>query len=677
VSDDRPESSPLPSPDDLRWAAERRLAIRVGQEQASIQEVELELQTEELERYHARLLHLYRDYQQLFEKAPIAFLTLNRQGAVLRMNERAQTLLGPFEPGELLEDRADPESKDLFRTMLERVGDRQGVAQFEARLRGAGRRRYDASIVARRLVRDASEVEEVLVTIEDRTAYRQTQRALVRSERELRSLLNLAPDGMSIVEDGRYAYVNEAWADMLGRHRARLARSTVFDQVRPTDRDALSQLLNSRSVRNPPIMVRVRAADGAERVVEMRALPIEYRGEASTFLIARDLTERRRMEAQVAQSERLAAVGMLVAGVAHEISNPLTFVQANLDELRARLGEQGRSADDELMTLIEETQQGTSRVAQIVGDLRTFQRADHATAPVDVNRTVAETLRILTPKLQHKTRVQRDLGRVPAVSSIESRLVQVLTNLVTNGAEAMPEGRSADDNLVSVSTWKSADDVCVKIEDNGVGIPSEDLKQIFDPFFTKRRARGGTGLGLAIANSIVQNMGGFISVDSEVGRGSRFVVHLPVHVAPSDAESLDLEGPGRDEAPADLRILIVDDEELTLRALRRAAKKLGQSATASSAREAIRQLEDDDRFDVVITDLVMEDGSGEELIGWIREHRPPLLERVILMTGIDRIEGSVPGDIRQLRKPFEVDEFRRVVLEVAESGAQRSEKRPT
>lgn len=683
---------------DLREEAERRLSEQGNSESQHIEQIELELQNEELQRYHGRLVRLYRDYQQLFEHAPVAFVTLNESGAVLRMNDRARMLLGDFAPEEVFEDRADGDARGLLRSMLARIGSGQTYSQFDARLRGNRRRRIEASIVARHLTRSPDEPNEILLAIEDRTAFRQTQRALVRSERELRSLLNVAPDGMCIVQDHKYVYVNEAWAAMLGRPRARLAQGTIFDNVAEADRAIIESLLDVSGASSPPATVRLQSVEGVERTIELRAMPIEYRTFPAVFLVARDLTERRRLEARMAQSERLATVGLLVAGVAHEINNPLTFVHANLDELRHRLQDLEGPGVDDLCQLLDEARSGTARVERIVGDLRTFQRSEDDSREVDPNRVVVETLRMVGPKILHRANVRRDLGRLSPIVCNEARLVQVLTNLVLNAVEAMPEERPPDHNEVAVHTWQTEGDVCIKVEDNGLGIAANDLKQIFDPFFTRRKGSGGTGLGLAISNSIVQQMGGFISVDSEVGVGSRFVVHLPVEPTDHQTASLsaspgletppepepepaptvhgpetraaDATAPSTGAPPSNLRVLLVDDEELTLRALSRAMKKIGRSVTASSGRAAMSLLAEDEGFDVIVTDMIMAEGSGRDLIDWVQSNRPHLLDRMVVMTGMTHPNVDAPREIPLVRKPFDLDEFRRLVQDVARSAGE-------
>ena len=650
----------------------------------------------ELEAYHDRLVGLYRDYQQLFEHAPVAFATLAADGAIVRMNDRARALLGDLPAGTQFVDLVEDASRDRVRATLKRLGPDNELLQFEARLRRSARSRVEVGVIARRWVREPGDPDDVLLALEDRTAFRQTQRALVQSERELRSLLNLAPDGVVIVQGGRYLYVNEAWATLVGRPRSRLARETLFEQLDPADHPAVHALLAGPSPAAAPITVRIHSAAGSEHTVELRAMLTEYRGQEAVLLIARDLTERRRLEARMAQSERLATVGLLVAGVAHEINNPLTFVEANLEEVERRLAALEGDEATALRDLLEEARQGTARVGRIVSDLRTFQQSDDETKPLDCNRVVAETLRMVAPKVRHRARVERELGPLPPIVCNETRLMQVLANLVTNAAEAMPTDRPVDANRITVQTWQSGTDACIKVEDNGTGIAPDERHQIFDPFFTTRKSSGGTGLGLAIGNSLVQQMGGFISVDGAPGRGSRFVVHLPVQPGadteaasratsgPAPTPELTAErnaesnaqvvaGPGAAEAvPAQtsgLRVLVVDDEELTLRALARAIRRIGRATTVSSGRAAVELLDRDDGFDVIVTDLVMVDGSGHDLIEWIRGHRPRLLDRVVVMTGMTHPDLDAPDSVPRMLKPFDLDELRRTVETVARRSA--------
>lgn len=640
---------------------------------------EVDAKDVELEVVHDRLVRLYRDYQQLFERAPVAFATLSADGAIVRMNDRARALLGDVDSPTRFEELVEVDARARVRATLERLGPELQLGQFEAKLKGPSRPRVEIGVTARRLPREPGDPEHVLLAIEDRTAFRHTQRALVQSERELRSLLNLAPDGVAIVQDGRYLYVNEAWAALMGRPRSRLGRETVFDQLEVSDRPVVEELLASPSPATLPVSVRFHSVTGSEHIVELRSMQTEYRGQAAVLLVARDLTERRRLEARMAQSERLATVGLLVAGVAHEINNPLTFVEANLDEVERRLDELDVPGVEDLRVMLAEAREGTDRVARIVADLRTFQQSKDETQLVDCNRVVADTLRMVAPKIRHRAQPDTELGELPPIVCNETRLVQVLANLITNAAEAMPSDRPVDANRITVHTWRAGPDACIKVEDNGSGIDDEAKKQVFDPFFTTRKSSGGTGLGLAIGNSLVQQMGGFISVDSAPNEGSRFVVHLPVEAGARPAiaaaplpKAEPLAGDEADLPPEGLRVLVVDDEELTLRSLTRAIRRIGKTITAESGRAAVELLSHDDGFDVVVTDLVMGDGSGQDLIEWIRTHRPALLDRVVVMTGMTHPELDAPDWVPRMLKPFDLDELRTTIAAVARRGAHRA-----
>ena len=275
--------------------------------------------------------------------------------------------------------------------------------------------------------------------------------------------------------------------------------------------------------------------------------------------LAHALTERwslrRAMEGRLSQleselrlSERLATVGTLAAGVAHEINNPLTFVIANLDyvatsvqHLRTVCPEHGLV--QELADAVEEARQGSERVRRIVGDMKKLSRADDQTlALVELQSVLEATLNLAGTDLRERARVRTNFRQVSPVQGNEARLGQVFLNLLINAIQAIPPGRAAENEIVVELGTDEANDVFVEIADTGSGIAPEVIPRIFDPFFTTKEPGMGTGLGLSICRSIITALGGRIQVKSTPGAGTTFRVTLASTVPPCRVLALDAVG---------------------------------------------------------------------------------------------------------------------------------------
>jgi PAS domain S-box-containing protein len=280
-------------------------------------------------------------------------------------------------------------------------------------------------------------------------------------------------------------------------------------------------------------MVGVRK-DGRALNLALVASPIRDAagGVSGIALVGRDVTERKQLEARLLVSERMASVGTLAAGVAHEINNPLAYVSANLDFVIGELRETGpslrRKRIEELIEALTEARQGADRVRNVIGDLKTFSRPEEdASSPSDVRHVVESTVNLAWNEIHDRARLVKDFGEVPPVQASESRLGQVLLNLIVNAAQSIPEGQ-AERNLIRIVTRMGAGGrVAIEVRDTGCGIPDEIRGRIFDPFFTTKPIGIGTGLGLSVCHSIVTLLGGEIEFESEPGRGSVFRVLLP------------------------------------------------------------------------------------------------------------------------------------------------------
>jgi PAS domain S-box-containing protein len=258
------------------------------------------------------------------------------------------------------------------------------------------------------------------------------------------------------------------------------------------------------------------------------------------LLVGHDLTEQRRLEHQGIQNDRLASMGALAAGIAHEINNPTSYVLSNLgflkswqDELEQELGAAAHTPRvQEMLTeareVVAECLDGCSRIRDIVRDMRCFSHTpDENVMPVDIHASLDVVLRMAHGELKHTARLEKDYApQLPVVLGSEGRLSQVFLNLVINAAHAM-RSETPSEHVLRVRTRLEGERVRIDVSDTGHGIPPDVLSRIFDPFFTTKPTGVGTGLGLSISHSIVQKMGGEITVESEVGRGTTFTLRLP------------------------------------------------------------------------------------------------------------------------------------------------------
>lgn len=366
--------------------------------------------------------------------------------------------------------------------------------------------------------------------------------------------------------------------------------------------------------------------------------------------------EQAKLEKHLLVADRMASVGTLAAGVGHEINNPLAALVANVDfaldgvatlakELRARStdagAEGGGSAfdDDALVNLeaivepLRDARDSADRIRRIVRDLKVFSRTDdEKPGPIDVRRVVESATRMAWNEVRHRARLVKDFRDVPHVEANEGRLGQVFLNLVVNAAQSIAEG-SADRNEVRVATRVGPDGrVVVEVSDTGAGIPASNLVRIFDPFFTTKPIGMGTGLGLAISHRIVTELGGELSVQSEVGVGSLFRVTLRAAVAPAVA-SPSPAPPSQLSATRRGRVLVVDDEPAIGAVIRRVLVPAHDVTVATSGRDALDKIAAGERFDVILCDLMMPDVTGMDLHAELARTAEDQADKLVFMTG--------------------------------------------
>jgi signal transduction histidine kinase len=251
-------------------------------------------------------------------------------------------------------------------------------------------------------------------------------------------------------------------------------------------------------------------------------------GEPFLVVVIQDVTERKRLETQLRLADRMASVGTLATGVAHEINNPIAYISSNLTFMAEELRRDVLSPTQlpELREVISESQEGVARVRTIIHALQTFaQGAAEERRPINVHNTIENALTIMSKELQRRAHLERALTPVPSVLGSQAQLGEVIINLLKNALLALPE-RSPERNTIRISTRSSAGWVHIEVEDNGQGMAPEVQQRIFDPFFTTW-PHAGTGLGLSIAHSLMRLMGGWIETQSTLGQGSTFRLVLP------------------------------------------------------------------------------------------------------------------------------------------------------
>ncbi len=369
-----------------------------------------------------------------------------------------------------------------------------------------------------------------LAFVRDVTERRAAEEVVQRAEASFRALLDVLPALVVVHRQGIIVYANATAAKACAYGSpAEMVGSRVIDLVYPDDRAGVAARIRR--------MVETGAAEGLERERFMRrdgthfeaevvAFPLVFDGKPSLLAVATDATESAKLRAQLIHSDRLASIGLLAAGVAHEINNPLAYVLPNLE----RLAEGLASPSPDLAALQDNVRgalDGVRRVQKIVRDLGSFAReARDDTTATDVDAAVESALLLAESELRFRARVTRDLAARSRVRANEGRLVQVLLNLVVNAAHAIPEGDAAA-HEVKVTTRDAPGEVRITVSDTGEGIAREHLPRLFDPFFTTKAPGAGSGLGLSVCQSIVSSFGGRIEVDSTRGVGSAFTVVLP------------------------------------------------------------------------------------------------------------------------------------------------------
>jgi len=510
----------------------------------------------------------------------------------------------------------------------------------------------------------------VLGVTRDISERKRAELALRESEERYRTAIESSHDGVAMVEGDELVYVNQRYVEIFGYDGpADLIGKSITSTIHPDDRDRVKEYSRLRQLGDHvPSRYECKGIrrDGKDIVLEVSATRTTFRDKVVTLAFLTDITDRRQLELQLQQAQKMEAIGTLAGGIAHDFNNILGVIIGGT-ELSLLDIQEGSSAHSHLQQVLEAGNRATDLVQQIL----TFSRQrDLERKPLQLSLVVKEALKMLRASLPSTIQIRQDIeARSGMVMADPTQIHQVLMNLCTNASHAMRKNGGILE--VGLSNWdcdsKSADChpdlspgpyVRLTVSDTGHGMGSTTLQRIFDPYFTTKKPGEGTGLGLSVVHGIVRGYKGAISVESERRKGSTFHVFLPridnVKV-PDKKEDLTVLPTGKE------RILFVDDEKILVSIGQKILGFLGYKVVArTSSLEALELFKaKPENFDLVITDITMPDMSGIELAKEFMRIRPGI--PIILCTGFSEVitpdEAKALGIREFILKPLVIQEL--------------------
>jgi signal transduction histidine kinase/ActR/RegA family two-component response regulator len=478
----------------------------------------------------------------------------------------------------------------------------------------------------------------------------------------LQALIGGLDDGIVLVRDGGKPLANEAARRLLAalcrRPEVAAGDPSGREQEVPLEETPVAALVEEVRATGQRRQVDYAVEDGQRRHLAVKALPLGG-FESGVVVVLREVTEERLLQERLMQSEKMASVGQLVSGVAHELNNPLTGIMGFAQLLLTR------ELDERSRHEVETIQGEAERAAKIVQNLLSFARRRKAEKELaNLNTLLERVLELRSYDLRLKN-IALDLQldpQLPLTMVDPDHIQQVFFNIVTNAEHAMLEAHGQG----HLTVRSSADGGYIRISftDDGPGLSPENLRRVFDPFFTTKKVGEGTGLGLTIAYGIVEDHGGRMRAESSPGRGATFVAELPVVQGPAQREVVEEREMPRAQVGAS-SILVVDDESSIQSLLRDVLNMDGhQVDVASSGAEALRSMYDR-QYDLIITDIKMPEMSGPEFYRRVRDIDREQAERMVFITG-DTVNVATRQFLQKvsnpcLVKPFKVEDIREIV----------------
>ena len=499
---------------------------------------------------------------------------------------------------------------------------------------------------------------------------RQITKELLSVKKHYETILNTLAEGiLEITPEGRVVYANPTAVELSGVTEDNLLASHVADLFSGEDRakfrEILDQVLSTSRVLAEETPLKLDA-----RQVLVKILPVREGDQKTLIIVIDDVSDRKRMETQLQQAQKMEAIGTLAGGIAHDFNNLLMVVQGNISLMLFDM-EQSHPHFDRLKNIEKQVQSGSRLTSQLLGYAR---KGRYEVRPLDFNQLLSDTAETFG-RTRKDIVIHSNLGAdLLPIEADAGQIEQVLMNLFVNASDAMPAGgdlylgtanTESDFMRDKLYSPKSGHYVMLTVTDTGVGMDTKTMERIFEPFFTTKEMGRGTGLGLASVYGIVKGHGGFIDVESEKGKGTTFKIYLPASrkKVTKTAEIVEPIRRGRET------VLLVDDEEMMLEVGRDLLRAMGyQVLTANSGTAAVEIYQErKDGIDLVLLDLVMPQMGGSEAFDRLKKINPEV--KVLLLSGYS-IDGEASKVIDRgcsgfIQKPFNMEQLSRSIKSVA------------
>ena len=615
------------------------------------------------------------------DNAPVGFFSVNEEGRFVFANATFARWLGEdlshlLKQGKLHTYLVEPPEKAAPYDLVIEGGNRQIV---ELQMKGTAGNTFLASI-NQVIVKEGKSRVRTRAVVHDLTTEREMRMALKASEDRFQRFFDEAPVGIILIgQDGKIDDCNNAFAMMMDSAIDKLEGKKFEPLIEEESRDevisALGRIEQGQRL-DAPIEVSLKGENGT---IETQMHARKFRASSNTVLHFIDLSEKKALEAQFTQSQKMQAIGQLAGGVAHDFNNLLTAIIGFCDLLLLRHKPGDPSFGD-----IMQIKQNSNRAANLVRQLLAFSRQQTLRPRIHDMGDILYELSHLIRRLIGAN-IELDLVHGQELGPVrvdEGQMEQVLINLAVNARDAMDSGgtlKIETENFTNRKKKKLISEelppghwVAIKVSDTGCGIPKKNLSRIFEPFFTTKDVGEGTGLGLATVYGIIRQTDGFLDVESRVNKGTTFTIYLP-RVGEGEEEEEHGDAPQKEYESKDLtgteRILLVEDEDAVRTFSERALTNKGYEVLSADSGESALDLmerQDNQKIDLLVTDVVMPTMDGPTLAQRMRQSSPKL--KIIFMSGYteDKLKDHMGENIFFLPKPFTLKQLAEKVKEVLE-----------